>query len=313
MRTVYTPGKISRTFEPGVRFSKARLLRAGIVLYGAKLTVQKIVGIGAAGLLADLYSVSSTLVLGLSVGRWLGMDDALTTLIATGSAICGCSAVAAAQPIVDAEAHQVAAAVGTVVLCGTSAMFIYPFLWRSVPWLAGNSQLMGIYTGSTVHELAGVVAASAAMGPDVASVAVVTKLVRVCMLEPWLILLFYLGIGRKASAVAPAAAADGGAGGGGGAPVSNAPAKGRGVPWFALGFAAVAGLNSAVGFGPRVTAACGTLSGACLASAMAALGLDTDLEKVRKLGVRPVILSLVLWANLVLVGGLVSRLLTSIF
>ncbi len=90
-----------------MRFSKARLLRAGIILYGAKLTFEKIVGIGAAGLLADAYSVVSTLALGLALGRSLGLDERLTTLIATGSAICGCSAVAATQPIVEAEPHQV--------------------------------------------------------------------------------------------------------------------------------------------------------------------------------------------------------------
>jgi len=163
--------------DPGVGFAKARLLRAGIILYGAKLTVAKIMGIGAAGLLADLYSVISTLTLGFALGRALGMKDTLTALISTGSGICGCSAVAATQPIINAEAHEVAAAVGTVVLCGTSAMFIYPLLFKMVPFLAADPNLMGIYTGSTVHELAGVVAAGNAMGPEVASVAVVTKLV----------------------------------------------------------------------------------------------------------------------------------------
>ena len=92
--------------DPGVTFAKARLLRMGIVLYGAKLTVQKILGIGAAGFLADLYSVGSTLTLGFGLGRALGLADPLTALISTGSAICGCSAVAATQPIVEAEPHE---------------------------------------------------------------------------------------------------------------------------------------------------------------------------------------------------------------
>ena len=154
-----------------------------------------------------------------------------------------------------------------------------------------------------MHELAGVVAASNAMGADVAAVAVVTKLVRVCMLEPWLLLLYYnkhrLGLG---SGKLP--------GGGGSSGVGNAPAKGRGVPWFALGFAGVAALNSAVGFGPGVTGACGTVSGACLAAAMAALGLDTDLAKVKALGAKPALLAFVLWVNLLVVGGAVAHFLS---
>ena len=293
-----------RFVAPGVAFAKQRLLRLGIILYGAKLTVAKIMGIGAAGLLADLYSVGSTLGLGLALGHWLRLDAKLTVLIATGSAICGCSAVAATQPIVQAEPHQVAAAVGTVVLCGTAAMFIYPWLYRAVPWLSSDPRLMGLYAGSTVHELAGVVAASHAMGPDVAAVAVVPKLVRVCLLEPWLLLLFYhqhrLGLGPGPSG--GRAKLDGKLEAGVAGAAAAAVKGGRGVPWFALGFAGVAALNSAVGFGPAVTGACGTLSSACLAAAMAALGLDADVAKVRALGPKPVLLAAALWGNL-LVGG----------
>ena len=97
------------------------------------------------GLLTDLYVVSSTLLLGFSVGRLLGLSEALVTLISTGSAICGCSAVAATQPIINAEAHEVAAAVGVVVLCGTLAMFIYPALFKVVPSPATRYLLLATY------------------------------------------------------------------------------------------------------------------------------------------------------------------------
>jgi len=163
-------GNVLRIFDPsltrlapaaaGMTFAKKRLLRAGIILYGAKITFAKILGIGLPGLLADLYVVTSTLALGFALGHILGLSKALTTLISTGSAICGCSAVAATQPIINAEAHEVAAAIGVVVLCGTSAMFLYPALFKAVPALAADPRLMGIYTGSTVHELAGTCAQS---------------------------------------------------------------------------------------------------------------------------------------------------------
>ena len=261
---------------------------------GAKITFAKILGIGAAGLLTDLYSVASTLVLGFALGRALGLSEALVTLIATGSAICGCSAVAATQPIINAEAHEVAAAVGVVVLCGTSAMFLYPYLFSTVPVLAASPRLMGIYTGSTVHELAGVVAAGNAMGAEVASTAVITKLLRVFMLEPWIIALYYLGIGQ--------AKPGGGAGG-----ASGASTKGKGVPWFAFGFVAMALYNSVWGIPSGVQRLFTTLSAAFLASAMAALGLDTDLVKVKSLGWKPLALAFALWANLLGVSFLVAK------
>ena len=296
-------GNTLRAFDPsmkrmepalvGMKFAKQRLLRAGIILYGAKITFGKILGIGLPGLLTDLYTVSSTLLLGFGLGRALSLSPALITLIATGSAICGCSAVAATQPIINAEAHEVAAAVGVVVLCGTAAMFLYPALFAAIPALAANPRLMGIYTGATVHELAGVLAAGNAMGAEVASTAVITKLLRVFMLEPWIIVLFYLGIGQSKSAAA--------------ASTSAGATKGKGVPWFAFGFVGVATVDSIWGIPAGLQAAFTTASACFLASAMAALGLDTDLVKVKSLGWRPIALASALWANLLVGGYLVAR------
>lgn len=303
-------GNLLRTKDPelkmmsgaatGMQFAKQRLLRAGIILYGAKITFGAILCIGWPGILTVLYSVSTTLLLGFGLGKALGLSEGLVTLVSTGSAICGCSAVAATQPIINAEPHEVAAAVGVVVLCGTCAMFLYPALFATVPTLASSPQLMGIYTGSTVHELAGVVAAGKAMGAEVASTSIVTKLLRVFMLEPWIIALFYLGIGQAKSKVNVATAGSG-------------AKKGKGVPWFAFGFLAVATVNSIWGFAPKLQSFFSIASASFLATAMAALGLDTDLVKVRSLGWRPIVLAMMLWANLLGMGFLVARFLVSAF
>lgn len=298
LRAVDTESRSIKLAEPGMKFAKQRLLRAGIILYGAKITFAKILGIGLAGLLSDLYSVTSTLILGFALGRALNLSEPLITLISTGSAICGCSAVAATQPIINAEAHEVAAAVGVVVLCGTSAMFLYPWLFTKVAALASDPRLMGIFTGSTVHELAGVVAAGNAMGAEVASTSVITKLLRVFMLEPWIIALYYLGIGRSKTDKTVVHAAD---------------TKGKGVPWFAFGFIGVATFNSIVGIEPSWQKAFTTVSACCLGSAMAAIGLDTELGKIYSLGPKPVVLAAALWANLLFGGFAVSRFLVGAF
>ena len=126
-----------------------------------------------------------------------------------------------------------------------------------------------------------------------ASTAVITKLLRVFLLEPWIIALYYLGIGQ--------------AKGSGGAKT------GKGVPWFAFGFIGVAAFNSIWGIAPSVQKVLATLSAGFLASAMAALGLDTDLVKVKSLGWRPIALAMVLWANLLGGGFLVARFLVGAF
>ena len=288
----------------GTSFAKARLLRAGIILYGVKLTLQQVAGIGVAGLLADLFSVVSTMVLGVTLGtRVLGLEAPLAALISSGAAICGCSAVAATQPVVEGEAHETTAAVGTVVACGTLAMFLYPALYRYVPFLSSNPKLMAIYTGSTVHELAGVVAASAAMGPEVASTAIVTKLVRVCLLAPTLLFMSTLPSLRRRTTDDDAASAD----------EAGRKRVKTPLPWFALGFVAVAAVNSVVTFDRALVKLAAQASGVCLAMAMGALGFDADLGKIAALGSRPLILASVLWAWLLAVGGTVSRLLLVAF
>jgi len=259
-----------------------------------------VAAIGAAGLLADLFTVGSTLPLGLILGRALGLDAPLAALIASGAAICGCSAVAATQPIVEGEAHETAAAVGTVVVCGTAAMFLYPLLYKVVPCLAADPRLMGIFTGASVHEIAGVVVAGNACGPAVATTAIVTKLVRVCMLAPTLLILSRI----------PGLRTRGGGDGGGDRtavlPEARNPAAPP-MPWFALGFVAVAALNSAVTLDRSALKLAGQASATCLAMAMAGLGLGTDLKKIRELGPRPLILAAALWAWLLIGVGAVTR------
>ena len=104
--------------------------------------------------------------------------------------------------------------------------------------------------------------------------------------------LYYLGIGQKKQET----------------PEGEGVAKaGKGVPWFAFGFVAVAAYNSIFGIAPNVQKLFTTLSAGFLASAMAALGLDTDLVKVKSLGWKPIALAFALWANLLVVGFFIAR------
>lgn len=280
------------TLSPGVAFAKTRLLRFGIILYGTKLTVQKIALTGSAGILADLFTVSSTLLLGWVLGEYvLKLKPQLTALISSGAAICGCSAVAATQTVVQGEPHEVAAAIGTVVLCGTIAMFLYPLFFKFVPALATNAKLMGIFTGSTMHEVAGVVAVGNACSADVAATAIVTKLVRVCLLAPFLLLLSSVRQwGRRTlrrNAAPP-------------------------IPWFALGLVGVAALNSVVTVPASWLKRAGSLSALAMATAMAANGLDADWSQIRKLGPAPLVLATTLWLYLMLVGAGVAHFLVGV-
>lgn len=275
----------------GVGVSKATVLRAGIVLYGLRLTVQDIGQVGVAGVLIDALVLCSTFALAWWLGtRVLGLERNTALLIGAGSSICGAAAVMAAEPVVKGRAEQVAIAVATVVVFGTLAMFLYPLLYRwgvHAGWMPLDDTGYGVFTGSTVHEVAQVVAAGRAVSQPAADAAVIAKMVRVMMLAPFLVGLSAL-LGR---------------GGNRGTGQRSAIT----VPWFAFGFIAMVGFNSLQLLPPGLVATLVELDTALLAMAMAALGLTTHVSALRQAGARPMLLAALLAAWLV-GGGLLINL-----
>jgi len=290
--TFYAP--MAQTAAPGVQFSKARLLRLGIVLYGLRLTFQDIGNVGWSGVAIDALVLCSTFGLACFMGtRVFGLDRDTAMLIGAGSSICGAAAVMAAEPVLRARAEQVMVAVATVVVFGTLAMFLYPVLWRLIlqhQLVPMSEQAFGIFTGSTIHEVAQVVAAGRAVSEHAGDTAVIAKMVRVMMLAPFLLLLS-AWIARHRGAER----------------ASGARAGRVVIPWFALGFVAVAGLNSLALLPTAVVHAVTDIDTALLAMAMAGLGLTTHVSAIRKAGVRPLALAAVLFAWLV-GGGLLINL-----
>ncbi len=289
--TVYP--RFAAASGPGVNFSKQNLLRLGVVLYGLRLTVQDIGHVGWAGVATDAIVLGSTFALACLIGiRWLGMDRKTAMLIGAGSSICGAAAVMAAEPVVKARAEQVTVAVATVVVFGTVAIFLYPVLfelnqqWQLVP---GGADGFGIYVGSTIHEVAQVVAAARAVGPHAADTAVIAKMVRVMMLAPFLILLSAWLARDGAKSQAPVA-------------------KGKlTVPWFAFAFVGVVLFNSLQLLPKSWVAVTTEVDTILLAMAMAALGLATHISSIRKAGFKPLLLALILFVWLVVGGAVINR------
>ena len=124
--------KLPTTLDAGRTFSAKRILRLAIVLYGFRITFGQIATLGWAVLLLDALMVGLTLAIGAFVGiRWLKMEVPTALMTAAGAAICGAAAVVATEPLVKAKNHQTAAAVATVVVFGTVAMFLYPLAYRT--------------------------------------------------------------------------------------------------------------------------------------------------------------------------------------
>jgi uncharacterized integral membrane protein (TIGR00698 family) len=244
--------------------------------------------------------LSSTFTLAYWLGtRWLKLDPKAAMLIGAGSSICGAAAVMAAEPVLRARAEHVTVAVATVVVFGTLAIFLYPVLFEfNKHWqvIGGGATGFGIYAGSTIHEVAQVVAAANAVGSAAADSAVIAKMVRVMMLAPFLIGLSVWLAPAKVQAHQL------------GQPTGPNIKKSKiTIPWFAVAFIAMVAFNSLHWLPqPIVTGAIG-IDTALLAMAMAALGLTTHLASVRKAGFKPLLLAGVLFVWLVVGGAVINH------
>lgn len=285
---------------PGVDFSKQDLLRFGIILYGVRLTLQDIGHVGLAGVLIDALVLSSTFTLAYWLGtRWLKLDPKAAMLIGAGSSICGAAAVMATEPVVRARAEHVTVAIATVVVFGTLAIFLYPMLFElNKHWqlISGDATDFGIYAGSTIHEVAQVVAAANAMGSSAAAdSAVITKMVRVMMLAPFLIGLSVWLAPAKIHAHQL------------GQPSGQNIKKSKiTIPWFAVAFIVMVAFNSLHWLPQPIVAVLIRFDTALLAMAMAALGLTTHLALVRNAGLKPLFLAGVLFVWLVVGGAAIN-------
>jgi len=277
--------QLPAVFVPGVLTAQQKLLRLGVILYGLRLSFGQIAAIGPAGLAIDAIVVVGTLVLASTLGRRVfGLDRDSALLTGIGSAICGAAAVLALERVLKPDPAKVAIAVATVVLFGTLDIFLYPVLY---PHLGMDAAHFGLYTGATVHEVAQVIAVGSAVDPATADSAVVVKLTRVMLLVP---VLFFFGW-RQAKL----------------ARSKDGTKTKIALPWFALAFVAVSAINSVVTFPPEIKGPLLTLDTLLLAAAMAALGLETRLAKLRALGPKPLLLAALLWVWLIAGGALLVR------
>ena len=211
------------------------------------------------------------------------MDRETALLTSIGSGICGAAAVLGAESTIRTQPYKTAVAVATVVIFGTISMFLYPVAYRS-GWLDLSPQEMGIYAGSTLHEVAHAVGAGNAMGTEISDVSVIVKMIRVMLLVPVLLILGFWVARRQKKDV-------------------NANAeKGKvSIPWFAIGFLAVIGFNSFNLLPAVFVDAINYVDTFLLTMAMAALGAETSIDKFKKAGAKPFILAFCL--DLWLIGG----------
>ena len=268
---------------PGILFCSKRILRIGIILYGFRLTFQDVTAVGLPAILIDAIIVTVTVCGGVLIGKLLKMDRSIALLTSVGSGICGAAAVLGAESAINTKPYKTAVAVSTVVIFGTLSMFLYPVLYRNGVFDL-SPELMGLFTGSTVHEVAHVVGAGNAMGQGVSNTAIIVKMIRVMMLVPALLVISWTvarNLTKRDSAE---------------------QAKGKiTIPWFAILFLVVIGFNSFNLLPVALVEWINQFDTFLLTMAMTALGAETSFDKFKKAGAKPFLLAAILFVWLI--GG----------
>jgi uncharacterized integral membrane protein (TIGR00698 family) len=263
--------------RPGIDCAATTLLRSGIVLLGLSIALGDLGRLGLSGFAIAAVTLVVTLTATQRLAPRLGVPADLALLIGAGSAICGASAIAALQPVARAREADVGYAVATVSLFGTTAMLLVPLLG---PVLGLDADATGVWAGASIHEVAQVAGAGAALPAAALKIATLTKLARVALLAPTVAVVAG-GRGRRRVPIA--------------------------VPPFLLAFAACVVARSVLPLPAAGLHVAHMASGLLLAAGLAALGLRLNLAALRAAGPRPLALGLLaaLVAGSVALAGVV--------
>lgn len=266
------------TFRPGVVFSMRRILRFAIVLLGLQLSLAQVVTVGIGGLTIITVSLASTFVFTVWLGRRLGIDRKLAELIAAGTSICGASAVIATNTVTRAPDEDVAYAVACVTVFGSISVLLYPAL---AGMLLLTPHAFGLWTGASIHEIAQVVAAAFQNGPNAGNFGTIAKLSRVILLAPTILVLSYYSARRRQTIDSDH--------------VERPTTQAVPMPWFVLGFVAMMLFNSLDLISQADKAYLVQATTFLLTVALAAMGLETDVCKLRAKGSKPLLVGAGSW------------------
>jgi len=253
---------VSPCYIPGIRFAGKQMLEIAIVFLGASLDLALVTKAGQSLVIAVVMTVIFGLVISFTIGRLAGLNRRLAALIAVGNSICGNSAIAVVAPVISAKPNEIASAISLTAIIGVIIVL-------GMPKLIGVLNLglyqYGVLAGLTVYAVPQVMAATFPLGVLSVKVGTLVKLLRVLMLGPVVLMLSFLGRNKEAT-------------------------KGTrwysAVPWFIIGFGLMAYLRSKNMVPDGIADELRQLSLMMTVAAMTALGLETNFQSVRQVGVR---------------------------
>ncbi|EAW28250.1 hypothetical protein ATW7_16019 [Alteromonadales bacterium TW-7] len=266
----------------GIDFTGSTILRVGIVLLGTRIALGDLITLGWQTALMLAGAIFTTIILGVILARVFGLQKRFGALTGGSVAICGASAALAISSIMPNSEHKERDTLLTVIgvtAMSTIAMILYPIIVNYLEFDAHNA---GVFLGGTIHDVAQVVGAGYSVSPETGDIATLTKLVRVAMLLP-VVLIMMVIINRSNQSNK-----------------SDLPK----VPGFLIGFVILMVINSCFSLPSVLLESANELSKFFLITAIAAIGMKTNLGKLTEVGIKPIILIVAetVWIALLILG-----------
>lgn len=301
-------------FHEGIAFTLKYALRAGIILLGLRLSLAEALKLGAWGLPLIVISITCGLFITIYFTRKLKESTRLGMLIATGTGICGVTAIMAVSPVLKAKDNEISYAVANITIFGLVGMLFYPYLANL--FFASDPVKTGLFLGTAIHDTAQVTGAALIYSDiygieEVVNVATVTKLTRnlfIIVVIPLISILSYRLTEQKA------------------VHHQETPKWYTLVPLFVIGFLVMSLVRtigdftvetSSLAFGFLEATSWQTFyeslssfgSTYMLGMAMASVGLSTDFSAFKNIGIRPFYIGFIAAVSV----GIVSIVLVSLF
>lgn len=241
------------------------LLQLSVVGLGFGMNLFESLQSGKEGMLFTIFSVVLVLFLGLLVGKMLGMRRNISYLIASGTAICGGSAIAAVAPVIEARDDEISVSLGTVFLLNAIALFIFPPIGKMI----GLSQeQFGMWAAIAIHDTSSVVGAGSAYGTKALEVATLVKLTRALWIIP-LALVTAFAFRTKGKKIS--------------------------IPWFILFFVLAMVINTYFSLPKEITQSLIFLAKQGMTITLFLIGSGLSVKALRSVGLKPLIAGIVLW------------------
>ncbi len=306
---------LHKRFKEGVSFSVKYALRAGIILLGLRLSLVEAVKLGALGVPLIVACIASGLLLTLYLTNKMQQSTRLGTLIACGTGICGVTAIMATSPVIEAKEDEISYAVANITIFGLTGMVLYPFLANFL--FAGDPIKAGMFLGTAIHDTAQVTGAALIYDQmydvkKVVDVATVTKLTRnlfIIAIIPFVSYLYFKNSSKEEGNVR-----------------NELPKWYTFIPLFVIGFIFLSLLrtigdvtleNIGAAFGVFTLSSWSAIytnlssfgTTYLLGMAMAGVGLSTNFNKFRGIGVKPFYIGFIAAVSV----GIISITLISLF